>query len=160
MTSDMPYPRFSHILSLRHAPARLLLLAGVSAGLVACGGDAAQDTSDPAAHGRNMFLVHCSACHQREGGGLPGAFPPLAGADWLREQSTEQAIAVVLRGLSGPLTVNGQSYNAVMPPMSHLSDRDIAAILTHVYANWGNDGRVVSAEMVAAVRAGQPLPAE
>jgi mono/diheme cytochrome c family protein len=144
-----------------HSPVRLFGLAGALLMLGACGGDPAplDATADLAAHGRNAFLTHCSACHQREGSGIKGAFPPLADADWLREQPTERAISVVLRGLSGPLMVNGQQYNAVMPPMSHLSDRDVAAILTHVYANWGNDGRVVSEDMVAAVRAGRPLPA-
>jgi nitrite reductase (NO-forming) / hydroxylamine reductase len=150
-----------HPLCVR-APARLFGLAGVLLMLVACGGDPATSdaAADPAVHGRNAFLVHCAACHQRDGSGLRGAFPPLADADWLREHPTERAISVVLRGLSGPLTVNGLQYNAVMPPMAHLSDRDVAAILTHVYGNWGNDGRMVSEGMVAAVRAGQPMRAE
>jgi mono/diheme cytochrome c family protein len=159
----MPRAESPEAAMLIRPPARLYGLAGIVLVLGACGGDGGApeaSAADPVAHGRSAYQIHCSACHQRDGGGLKGAFPPLAGADWLREQPTERAISVVLRGLSGPLTVNGQAYNAVMPPMAHLSDRDVAAILTHVYGNWGNDGRVVSEAMVAAVRAGQSLPAE
>jgi mono/diheme cytochrome c family protein len=150
----------NHRLSI---PARAALVATLAA-LVACGGDPPSRSTETAGAsapvdtaGRAAYLANCSACHQREGGGLKGAFPPLAGADWLREQPTERSIAVVLRGLSGPLTVNGVSYNSMMPPMAHLSDRDVAAILTYVYASWGNDGRVVTADMVATVRGGGSL---
>jgi nitrite reductase (NO-forming) / hydroxylamine reductase len=135
----------------RSVPLVALLLA-----LGGCDRSAAPLDADDPAVGRNTYLTHCSACHQREGEGLRGAFPPLAGADWLAEQPTEAAIAVVLNGISGPLTVNGETYNGMMPPAAHLSDAQIAAILGHVYRSWGNDGRAVSAEQVAAVRAGGP----
>jgi mono/diheme cytochrome c family protein len=147
----------------RPALLRQLAAAGLVLGLSACGGSDPQPVADGAAapagdaHGRSAYLANCSACHQRDGGGLKGAFPPLAGADWLRDHPTQRSIEVVLRGLSGPITVNGVQYNAVMPPAPHLSDRDVAAILTYVYGNWGNDGRMVTPEMVATVRAGGSL---
>ncbi|MDX1572304.1 MAG: cytochrome D1 domain-containing protein, partial [Xanthomonadales bacterium] len=65
-----------------------------------------------------------------------------------------RAIDTVLGGMSGPITVNGQTYNAVMPPMSHLSDAEIAAILSYVYGAWGNDGDAIAAAEVASARAG------
>jgi nitrite reductase (NO-forming)/hydroxylamine reductase len=100
------------------------------------------------------YLANCAACHQPDGKGLPGAFPPLAGSDWLTANPAETVIASVLKGLQGEMVVNGVTYNNVMPAMSHLSDTDIAAILSHVYTSWGNAGPAVSAEQVAAQRAG------
>lgn len=148
-------------------PYRPLQLAAalVAAGLLAaCGNDAETPataaTGNDTSHGRAVYMGTCSACHQPDGRGLRGAFPPLAGSDWLAGHPVEEAIAVVVQGLSGPLLVNGETYNAVMPPAAHLSDADIAAALSFVYGEWGNDGRRVSAEQVAAVRRGEmPAPA-
>jgi nitrite reductase (NO-forming) len=66
---------------------------------------------------------------------------------------------IVLNGLSGPITVNGQPYNSVMPPMSQLNDDEIANILTYTLNSWGNSNGVVTAEEVAKVRATTPRPA-
>ncbi|HBK57555.1 MAG TPA: nitrite reductase [Xanthomonadales bacterium] len=103
--------------------------------------------------GKAAYLANCAACHQPDGKGLPGAFPPLAGSDWLAGNPPETVIASVLKGIQGEMTVNGVTYNNVMPAMSHLSDTDIAAILSHVHGAWGNSGPAVSAEQVAAQRA-------
>jgi nitrite reductase (NO-forming) len=58
----------------------------------------------------------------------------------------------VLHGLEGPITVNGQAFNSVMPALD-LSDEDIANILTYVYSQWGNAGHEVTPADVKAVRA-------
>jgi len=102
--------------------------------------------------GKAAYLANCAACHQPTGLGLPGAFPPLAGSDWLQKTSPEEVIASVLKGISGEMTVNGVVYNNVMPAMSQLSDADIAAILSYVFADWGNSGPAVTAEQVAGQR--------
>ena len=104
------------------------------------------------AAGKVLYNGTCSVCHQNNGEGMPGVFPPLAGADYLLEDKT-RAIEIVLNGMSGPVTVNGEDYNSVMPPMSQLNDDEIANILTFVLNAWGNDGGVVTAEEVARVRA-------
>ena len=66
-------------------------------------------------------------------------FPPLAKSDFLAA-NPQRAIEVVLNGLSGPVTVNGATYNSVMPPMSQLNDDEVANILTYVMNTWGNSG--------------------
>jgi nitrite reductase (NO-forming) / hydroxylamine reductase len=155
--NQLEYPMTLRPPSLRHAALAAAVLA-----LAACGSDP-QPTAEGVTgvtDGRAAYLANCVACHQADGGGIRGAFPPLANADWLREHSTQATIEVLLRGLSGPITVNGVIYNSVMPPVAHLSDRDIAVILTYVYGNWGNDGRQVTPEMVAIVRAGGSLPGD
>ncbi|MDH4029871.1 MAG: cytochrome c, partial [Chromatiales bacterium] len=101
--------------------------------------------------GGALYKTHCSGCHQAEGQGLPGAFPPLARSDYLLADR-KRAIETVIIGLSGPVTVNGQDYNALMPPMGHLADEEIADILTYTLNAWGNDGGPVTSEQVAKVR--------
>ncbi len=106
----------------------------------------------PAA-GQALFETHCSACHQKSGTGLAGAFPPLAGNKVLMEDP-DLALETVLRGKSGPLTVNGSTFNGVMPAMGHIADGDIAQILTYVFGAWGNPGKQhFSTEQVAQHRA-------
>ncbi|MCC6714194.1 MAG: c-type cytochrome, partial [Gammaproteobacteria bacterium] len=68
--------------------------------------------------GKAAFLANCAACHQPEGAGLPGAFPPLAGSDFLQKNSPEKIAEFVLKGYSGKLVVNNVEYNNVMPAMS------------------------------------------
>ena len=105
-----------------------------------------------------LFAGTCSVCHQSDGAGLPNVFPPLAKSDYLMADK-ERSIAVVLNGLSGPVTVNGSNYNSVMPPMSQLTDDEVANILTYVRNSWGNEGDAISKEDVAKVRAGTKRPA-
>ena len=108
--------------------------------------------------GETLFAGTCSTCHQANGAGLEGVFPPLAASDYLNADP-KRAIGVVVNGLSGPVTVNGKDYVSVMPPMSQLNDDEIANILTYVYASWGNSGAVVSAAEVAQVRTSTTRPA-
>jgi nitrite reductase (NO-forming) len=105
-----------------------------------------------------LYKGTCSVCHQDNGAGLPGVFPPLAKSDYLMADK-RRAIEIVLNGLSGPITVNGQPYNSVMPPMSQLNDDEIANILTYTLNSWGNSNGVVTAEEVAKVRATTSRPA-
>ncbi len=109
------------------------------------------------AAGQALFAGTCSTCHQADGKGLAGVFPPLAGSDYLAK-GNDALIGIVLNGLTGPVTVNGQDYNSVMPPMSQLTDDEVANILTYVVNSWGNAGGQVSAEEVARVRAGTARP--
>jgi nitrite reductase (NO-forming) len=99
--------------------------------------------------GRRVFLMACFACHQPTGAGLPGIFPPLAGSDFLKA-NRERVIHIPLKGLTGPVVVNGKTYNSIMPPQS-FSDRQIADVLTYVMNTWGNDfGRVSTREVTQA----------
>ncbi|GMU42603.1 MAG: c-type cytochrome [Xanthomonadales bacterium] len=102
--------------------------------------------------GEAAFLANCAACHQPTGVGLPGAFPPLAGSDFLTKNDKAKVIASILQGISGKLVVNGVEYDNVMPAMSHISDKDIAAIVSYVYQAWGNSGPTVKPADVAAAR--------
>ena len=103
------------------------------------------------ANGGKVYSAHCAACHQANGQGLAGAFPPLAESDYLAD-GPAVAVSAVLNGLSGPITVNGNDYNAVMPNLSYLSDSDVADVVTFVMNSWGNPGGEVNSGEVAAAR--------
>ncbi len=113
-------------------------------------------TEERIERGRELYDQHCVACHQAEGQGLPGAFPPLADSDYL-DQGAMVAVEAVINGLSGPITVNGVEYNAVMPALAYLSDSDVADIVTFVMNSWDNPGGEVNAAEVAAARAGEDV---
>jgi len=102
--------------------------------------------------GQQLFSGTCSVCHQPNGAGLPGVFPPLAKSDFLAAD-LKRAMGIVLRGLNGKVTVNGAEYNSVMPPMTQLNDDEIANILTFVVNSWGNTGGRVTTEDVKRERA-------
>jgi nitrite reductase (NO-forming) len=103
--------------------------------------------------GQKVFAGICQACHQADGKGIPSAIPPLAGSDFLMADKL-RAVRIVTEGLTGPVTVNGQSFNSVMPPQPTLSDADVANVLTYVRNSFGNRGEGVSPEEVSRVRSG------
>lgn len=107
--------------------------------------------------GGRLFNGTCSVCHQPHGRGIENVFPPLAGSDFLLADK-ERAIGIVLNGRTGPITVNGKTFNSVMPPMSQLNDDEIANIVTFVLNSWGNQGGSVSAQEVTRIRATTPRP--
>ena len=108
--------------------------------------------------GKALFAGTCSTCHQPEGQGMEGVFPPLAKSDYIAADP-KRVPSVILHGLVGPVKVNGQDYNSNMPPMSQLTDDEVANISTYVLNSWGNPGgRVTSAE-AAAIRQAKPTNA-
>lgn len=111
----------------------------------------ATPTATAAAPGADAYAI-CSTCHQPNGEGLPNAFPPLAGSDYVNGPGAPH-IAIVLKGLAGPITVKGQTYNSVMAPWESLSDDQVAAAVNYERASWGNTGAPVTSADVAKVRA-------
>ena len=102
--------------------------------------------------GQALFSGTCSVCHQTNGAGLPGVFPPLAKSDYLAADP-KRAIEILLHGLTGKISVNGGDYNSVMPPMSQLNDDAVANILTYVLNTWGNPGGRILTDEVKKARA-------
>ncbi|MDQ6738043.1 MAG: cytochrome c [Gemmatimonadota bacterium] len=104
------------------------------------------------ANGAELF-TRCAACHQASGLGVPGAYPPLSGSEWL-VNNPEVPIRIVLHGLQGPITVKNTSFNNAMTPFGdQLSDAEIAAIISYERSSWGNSASKVTAEQVASARA-------
>ena len=101
--------------------------------------------------GKKVYMTSCFACHMPTGEGLPAVFPPLAKSDFLKADK-DRAIKTVLKGLAGPITVNGKPFNNMMPPQE-VSDDQAADVLTYVMNEWGNDFGTVTAADVKRVRA-------
>lgn len=102
-------------------------------------------------YGQAIYTNNCLACHQGSGTGIKGAFPPLAGSDYLNKNK-ELSIATVVHGRSGEIIVNGEKYNSDMPAQQ-LSDEEVANVLTYVYHQWGNSKKVVTPAEVKKIRA-------
>ena len=102
------------------------------------------------ADGKVIYTKTCVACHQAQGQGMEGAFPPLAKSDFLNAD-VDRAIDIVLHGKQGEVTVNGKKYNSVMTPQP-LSVQEVADVLTYVYNTWDNSKKVVTPEMVQKIK--------
>ena len=109
-------------------------------------------SDDQMKRGAAVYARTCIACHQPTGMGLPPVFPPIANAP-IAVGNPELPIKFILQGLMGPITVNGMTYNSMMPPVVGVTDGDIADVLTYVRQSFGNQGNPVSADQVKAVRA-------
>lgn len=108
--------------------------------------------------GKALYNGTCSVCHQANGAGLNGVFPPLAQSDYLNAD-IQRSVGTVLHGLSGKVMVNGKEYNSVMPPMNQLNDDEVANILTYVLNSWDNKGGQVKTSDVKSERAKAPAKA-
>jgi mono/diheme cytochrome c family protein len=99
--------------------------------------------------GGSIYIKNCSSCHQVDGRGVPGAFPPLAGNP-LVTGNPLPAIAIVKFGKSGKLRVEGGDYNGTMPAWGQLiSDGEIASVVSYIRAAWHNDSKPVTLGDVA-----------
>ena len=104
-----------------------------------------------AVDGGSIFAANCAACHQANGQGLPGVFPPLAGSEWVVGDPKVLA-NILLHGVSGKIEVAGQSFDGMMPAFAQLSDAEIAGVLTHIRSTWGNQAEAISADFIASER--------
>jgi len=110
-----------------------------------------QAAAGAAVDGAAVFAANCAACHQANGEGLPGVFPPLAGSEWVAGEPKILA-NILLHGITGEITVKGQTFAGMMPPFPQLSDAEIAAVLTHIRSTWGNQADAVAADLIATER--------
>src|SRR5437667_3044091 len=121
----------------------------------AAGPQGTQQVSElsPRDRGKKIFAANCQTCHQANGLGVPGQYPPLAGSEFTTGGSKRPAM-IVLKGLQGPVTVKGQKFgSAVMQPWDKtLTDQKIADVLTYERSEWGNSASPVTAEQIAALR--------
>ncbi len=143
---------------IRLMPALLMAVGAVAA---------LAQTASLGKSGAQAYAGNCTACHQENGRGVPGAFPPLAGhvADILAQTGGRgYLIRVLLLGVDGAITANGANFSGAMPGWSALDDNVIAALLNHVATAWDNAQRLPAgfkafdASEIAAVRAERSAP--
>lgn len=101
--------------------------------------------------GRTIYTALCGACHQPHGYGLDGLAPPLVDSEWVTGKP-DVAARIILHGIAGPIKVGSRTWNLAMPPLAHLSDEDIAGVLTYLRREWEHTASPVDAAMVKAIR--------
>ncbi len=100
--------------------------------------------------GEAVYKSYCATCHQSDGNGVPGMYPPLTPNVYIEHK--DSIIKVMLNGMKGKIEVDGEVYNNFMAPHSHLSDEEIAHVISYVRSSFGNELDPVSPEEVAAAR--------
>ena len=98
---------------------------------------------------------YCVTCHQADGNGLTASgFPPLSGTEWVTGDQV-RLVKVILKGLMGPIEVNGKQYEGMVPmtPFEGLSDDDVAAVATYIRNSFGNTASPIQPSFVKEVRA-------
>lgn len=103
-----------------------------------------QDTKFP--KGKKIYEEKCVVCHQANGKGITGAFPPLANSDYLMADKV-RAVEQVLNGSNEEMVVNGVTYRTPMPPQVD-NKEDAVAVVNYILNAWGNDGGTVSMDEV------------
>ena len=116
-------------------------------------GGGAKGAPDPKVVGKALFSANCITCHQATGVGVPDQYPPLAGSEVEIGDATNQLIAIVLKGLQGPVVIEGKPFNNAMQAWEgQYTDSQLAAILTYVRSDWGNNAPPITADMVKQIR--------
>jgi len=115
---------------------------------------AASAPATPMDIGKTLYNGNCANCHQGSGEGEPGSYPPLVASEWVMG-SKERLAAIMLHGISGPISVKGDTFSTqVMPGWAgNFTDEKMAAIMTYIRGTWGNTMGEVKPEEVAAARA-------
>lgn len=109
--------------------------------------------------GEALYLQHCAVCHQPDGKGVPGFFPPLAGNPRVTTEDPEQVqvyLGRVVFGHHGGLIVDKQVYSGTMPPIGYVgrvNDSELLDLINYQRQAWGNDARPVTFEELAKARA-------
>lgn len=101
--------------------------------------------------GAKVYRNQCAQCHQSDGNGVSGVYPPLVDSDWVTGHP-EVIARVLINGLNGPIKVKGNTYNGNMPAFGpgglDLKPKDIAGVITYVRQEWGNDASEMTEPMI------------
>ena len=103
--------------------------------------------------GKDIYDKRCKACHGADGMGANDSLPPLAKSDYFSEDKM-QLVASITKGIRGQITVNGKTYDGIMPALP-MKDEELAAVSTYVLNMFGNKGGEITVEEIAAFRAGK-----
>lgn len=103
--------------------------------------------------GQALYKLHCANCHQENGQGLAGLYPPIAGSDFLKDNKN-LILCSMRNGLKDTIVVNGKTYRQPMPANTQLQALDVAEIGTYIYNEWGNEKVITDVKSVQKVLEG------
>ena len=102
--------------------------------------------------GAKVYRNQCAQCHQADGNGVLGVYPPLVASSWVTGHP-QVVSRILINGLNGPILVKGSKYNGNMPAFGSsglaLSDKDIAGVITYIRQEWGNSASEVTVATIA-----------
>lgn len=101
--------------------------------------------------GKQVYEKNCAVCHQSNGQGLSGVFPPLAKSDYLMKDKNK-GVSIILNGLSGKIKVNGINYDSAMPSHAFLNNSEVSAVANYINSSWGNNNGLVTDSFVKNLR--------
>lgn len=114
--------------------------------------------------GAKVYRNQCAQCHQADGNGVLGVYPPLVSSNWVTGHP-QVVSRILINGLNGPIVVKGSNYNGNMPAFGSsglaLSDKDIAGVITYIRQEWGNSASDVTVATIAEysdLYAGRSVP--
>lgn len=116
---------------------------------------AAENLEEQVEYGREVYTSVCQACHMQDGSGIEGAFPPVANSDYLND-NPDRGISAIVHGLSGEITVNGVTYDGVMP-RQNLTNEEVANVTTYILNSFDNEGGRVTPQDVERIREQGPV---
>lgn len=109
--------------------------------------------------GAALYKTICQTCHGADGNGIESLAPPLNQSEWVTGDK-DKLSAIVLFGLTGPITVNNRTYSTPeiageMPGIGYdpeMASSQIAELLTFIRKSWQNNAEPVHVEEVERVR--------
>jgi cbb3-type cytochrome c oxidase subunit III len=101
--------------------------------------------------GEAVYRTYCLSCHQTDGSGVPGLNPPLIQNDWVLGPKN-RLVDVVLHGSQGKVEIDGDTYHNLMPALGHLTDQQVADVITYVRKSFGNNASAATPADVKAIR--------
>lgn len=104
--------------------------------------------------GKAIYQKYCLTCHQSDGSGVPNMYPPLGPNSWM-SKNPQELVAIMMKGLSGKIEVNGEYYKNFMPSHAKLSNEEIAGVLTYIRSSFGNNFEPVTVDVVTKIRSGR-----
>jgi mono/diheme cytochrome c family protein len=110
-----------------------------------------KETATPFTRGKLLYAAWCLACHQADGSGVPNLNPPLIATTWVAG-SKKTLIEMILKGSKGQVEMDGETFHNTMPAQAHLTDQQIADVLTYIRNSFGNKASAVRASEVKSIR--------
>lgn len=135
----------------------IVIVISISLGLAACGKNSSTRFKQYYVHGQQLYVKHCSNCHQVDGSGLRRVYPPLNTSDYMTK-NFEEVVCMIRYGRSGEMFVNGKEYNHPMYGVSSLTDIEVAEITTYIYNTWTHERGLLEVKDASSILAACKVP--